>query len=116
MTMPCDKAERPALVNVDRDETAASIHTIRLRRAAHRLQRDYDRCDDTPCSSHLFAPLWEHRVDQLNPPDRSILVQLLFRLDEGRRVTAEDPDVRVRRLLADQWRHDTSKATQIHFQ
>src|SRR2546428_8347300 len=53
----------------------------------------------------LFRRRWRSRpdrTDELDPPYWSSEIQRSLRLDEGRRFAAENPHVRVRRLLADE--------------
>src|SRR5204862_477353 len=46
----------------------------------------------------LLRPDW---ADELDSPDRTVVVERLLGLHERRRLAAEDPHVRIRRLLAE---------------
>src|SRR5438094_2607423 len=52
---------------------------------------------------------------QLYSPDRAAHIKWALCLDEGRGLTAEDPHVRVRRLLPHQTCQEPSDASDFHF-
>src|SRR5258708_21915228 len=60
-----------------------------------------------------MRPGWTH---QLDTPHRAAHVKRLLGSHERRRLTVEDPYVRVRRLLADERRDHAAQAADLHFQ
>src|SRR5258708_2758933 len=58
-------------------------------------------------------PTWAFHF---NFPQRTIRIQALLRLDEGRSPAGDNPDLSVGRLLANQWRNDAGNAAKFHLQ
>src|SRR5438874_6542328 len=68
------------------------------------------------CSNAAFIySLEQSGTCQLYSPDRAAHIKWALCLDKGRGLTAEDPYVRVRRLLAHQTRQKPSDASDFHF-
>src|SRR5437870_12491949 len=63
----------------------------------------------------VISSLEDSGTRQLYSPDRAAHIEWALCLDEGRRLAAEDPYVRVRRLLPHQTRQEAGDTSDFHF-
>src|SRR5712664_2438214 len=87
--------------------------------ALHLCQLRVSACQASGCgnSLRLFASGWGRWLKdgscELNAPDRAALIELALFPDEGGRVTAEDPNVNVGWLLADNGSDEAGDAAEF---